>query len=281
MNKQTGIVILLMLVALLFSYGCATGPLTSGTLSPVAIPPTPTASIAGRDVPKDSQPAFALVRQAQTAMQHVSSYYFKQDNSTDTHLSETIKDVGVPGYIMRLEGQAMPPIARYQQRKGTNQFEYVVVGKSTYFMWPGSNDYTHMSDRQTDYNPFVVTGALNNPLEYINFTLDTAKCATIIGNEKVAGADTTRLRFILPIDAIGMQGQGGPYARDIWIDKDTHYLRQLQIIEIFDPASTCEETLTIYPTMVRYTSAILLYLKHNEPITPPIEAPSERVPVKP
>ncbi len=212
-------------------------------------------------------------------MQHVSSYYFKQDNSTDTHLSETNKDVGVPSFFMRLEGQARPPIARYQQKQGTNQFEYVVVGKNTYHLVSGNNEYTLTS--AIVYNPFLVTGAFNNPQEYINFTLDTAKCATIIADEKVTGVDTTRLRFILPTDSIGMQGHGNTYARDIWIDKDTHYLRQLQITEIFDPHSTCEETLKIYPSMVGYTSAILLYLKHNELIAPPIEAPLERVPAKP
>ncbi len=279
MDKQRNAFMLLILAAMLLLYGCGPAFMATNTVSIIAIPPTPTASVGqqGQKVTAGSQPAFALLRETQKAMQSVTSYSFTLNNSTDTHIADTNKDAPIAHitpFPTLIEGDAVPPLARYLDGSPN---PYLVAGKNEYFTISKNKEYVSLGEAS---DPFIVTGGLNNPQEYINFTLDTAKCATIIGDEKVAGFDTIHLKFILPTDSIGMHGNNS-YARDIWIDKDTHYLRQIQMTEIFQPRRPWEDALVADPSEVSYTSGILLYLKHNAPLTPPIEAPLASTPVKP
>ncbi len=277
MNKRRSVVILLIFAALLVLYGCGPAFMATNTVSAITISHTPTASVGGQAIPKDSEPAFALLRETQKAMQSVTSYSFKLNNSTDTHMAAELTQapiIHVPTPTTLIQGDVMPPLARYIDDSPNY---YWASGKNTYFTVSNSKEYVPLGEAS---DPFIITGALNNPQEYINFTLDTAACATIVGDEKVAGFDTIHLKFILPTDSIGMHGNNS-YARDIWIDKDTHYLRQIQMTEIFQPRRPWEDALTASPSEISYTSGILLYLKYNEEITPPIEAPLERVPAKP
>lgn len=262
------------MAALLLSYGCGPAFMSANTVSSISVPPTPTTSAGQQEATAESQPAFAMLREAQKAMQSVTSYRFRLDNSTDTHMVARLTQapiIRIPAPTTLIEGDVTPPLARFFDRSPN---PYFVAGKNKYFTLSKINEYVSLGESQ---DPFIATGGMNNPQEYINFTLDTAACATIVGEGKIVGFDTIHLKFILPKDSIGMHGNNS-YARDIWIDKDTHYLRQIQMTEIFQPRGTWEDALTASSSEVSYTSGILLYLKHNEPIAPPIEVPLAETP---
>jgi len=153
----------------------------------------------------------------------------------------------------------------------------LVIGSDQYVksggFFAGPNQYGKLATPTTDW--YVLTGALNSPTQFINHTVDTALCATIIPEEQmVAGALTLHTRFVLPHDELGARDTTGllVYVREIWIDTETHYPRRMQIREVSNLRRTCTDALAyeLRNEDVLYTSGMLTYSKYNKPISPPL-----------
>lgn len=268
---------LISVIALLVS-GCDSAPTQQ-----IAVPATPTASTNSPrenhvDFPVDSKPAFLLLRQTQAAMSSVSGYHFTLDNSMDTDIrdsNDTFATIGTtPPLPTFAEGDVVPPIAGFSDKQGLANKGYLIVGQERYGKLStkvsGSNLYTKIDVPADDW--YILNGALNNPQQFINYALDTAVCARLMEDATIGGVDTTHLRFILSHDELGAKATDGllVYARDIWIEKKTHYLKQVQVWELDNIGHPCEVALSLTPNSedVLYTTGILTYSLHNQPNSP-------------
>ncbi len=230
--------------------------------------------------PVDSKPAFVLLRQTQAAMAGVSSYHFTLDNTNDSHTKEandfSQQVNGHPLIATHSEGDVVPPVARFSNADGLDGRGYIMVNQQRYVKSPsffaGPNDYLILPEDTNTW--YVLNGALQNPQQYINYTLDNAMCATIIGSPSVGGVTTIHLRFVVPHDEFDVKDTSGrlEYVRDIWVDKSTHYVRQVQAWELSNLNHPCEYALSFASDQSRifYTTGILTFSQYNQPISPPI-----------
>ena len=268
---------LLIITAIIVALsGCGSGGNTLATGSEAfpnaAIPPTPTAIT---QIQKTG-PAYDLLRQAQQAMQGVTSYHFKLDNSVDHHTKE-MNQLAAGDDIFRLqtiyEGDVEPPIARYWPNTDSVFSKMVVVGKDMFQPRGPFGGYHQLDPSGASWYYWINTAGLNNPEEFINFTLDKAQCATILGEELVDGVDTIHARYNLITDDLSVRSTDGAalYVRDYWIDKGTYYIRRLQTRQIVNYWGPCEQAFTWNDDTLTYTTGTMTYSKHNVPISPPIK----------
>lgn len=206
-------------------------------------------------------------------MSGVTSYHFKLDNTTDTNTIETNK-LETEKLLMHetmYEGDVEPPVARYGTNSDFTTSKAIVIGTDRYTYNQGAF-YFRLQPSEASWYYWSNTGGLNNPLEFLNFTADKVVCANIIGDEQVEGVDTTHVRYLLITDQISVQATNGwyLYARDFWIDKEKHYVRRLQTVEIANREDKCEDSLMWDEELERYRTGILTFSKFNMPITPPI-----------
>lgn len=246
---------------------------------PGTVPSTPT-PVTVRTQTQQSDPAFDLLSQAQQAMQSVTSYHFKLDNSVDTNTIDSRKADVIAGIEPQFldetlyEGDVVPPVARYGINRDPIFSKAIIIGKDVYAYGVSlTGTYHRLNPSATSWDLWNNTGGLNNPTEFINFTFEAARCATIIGEEQIDGVETIHARYNLNTDQAGVRGTDGQYlyARDFWIEKQTHYIRRLQIHEVYSFLKKCEDVLTSDGNEPSYTSGILTYSKHNIPISPPIK----------
>ena len=240
------------------------------------IPSTPTASV---QMEKRGS-AYDLLRDAQKAMQSVKSYHFKIDDSADRNTSDSNSAaaiVGLPLQLTVFEGDTVPPVARYHVRdRSATEWGMVVIGRDRYQAdLSAPNKYHHMGESGSSYYLWANNSAVSNPEEYLNFTLDTAGCATILGEETMDGFDAIHARYVLPDDYL-MQYDAKwlvAFVRDIWIEKGTYYVRQLYEHVIKHDGAPCEQSLNWEDDRILYTSGVLTYSNFNRsnPTTVPIK----------
>jgi hypothetical protein len=210
-------------------------------------------------------------------MQGVTSYHFRLDNSVDTNTVETNQiatSLGKPPTRPTIyEGDIVPPIARYWPNSDGLYSGMIIIGKDRYTYISASGSYHPLGFSTSSWDYWSNTGGLNNPEEFMNFTLDKAQCATILGEEQVDGVDTIHARYNLITDDLSVRSTNGDYVyvRDYWIEKGTHYVRRLQTHEIFSNWEPCEQAFSWDNDNVRYTTGILTYSNFNVPISPPIK----------
>jgi len=211
-------------------------------------------------------------------MQGVNSYHFRLDNSVDTNTVESIqasKNNGVPEKFLRetlFQGDVQPPVARFSNSKDSTFSQMVVMGKDMYiFNEPGA--YHKLGGSGSSWYYWINTGGLNNPEEFINYTLDTTLCATIVGEEQVDGVTAIHVRYNLITDDLSVRSTHRRYlyVRDFWVEKTTHYIRRLQTHEIYTNGKPCEQSFDVSDHDVSYITGILTYSKHNVPVSPPMK----------
>lgn len=171
------------------------------------------------------------------------------------------------------EGDVEPPIARYWPNTDVIFSRMVVIGKDMYQHPWSIGDYHKLDPSGASWYYWSNTEGLNNPEEFINFTLDKAQCATILGVEQVDSVDTVHARYNLITDDLGVRSTDGAalYVRDYWIDKNTNYVRRLQTRQILNNWGPCEQAFTWNDNTLTYTTGTITYSDFNMPISPPIK----------
>lgn len=215
-------------------------------------------------------PAADLLNKSQAAMKTVKSFHYTMDVETSGG-----------GQAFKGEGDfVMPDNVRISMSDtmGTiGKIDMVMIGSDTYMKQPGSDQYISLG---------AVGGAnglpgLNNPAQTASIA-QFADSASIVGDEKVDGVDTTHVTFTYDVDkamkaaeqqasnAVGtaptptkMKAKG-----DIWIDKSTNYIHKM----VFVTKSTVPVPQGSPAT--GDSTITLVYSKFNEPVTPPIEKPA-------
>src|SRR5437867_8847409 len=154
------LLVLAMPMVILVS-GCDIG---GGSFPNVAIPATPTASTVGTQA-QQSGPAFDLLRQAQQAMQGVTSYHFRLDNSVDDNTKEMnqMEAAGNVPYREQTiyEGDVEPPVARYWPNTDSVFSKMVVVGKDMYQPGGPLGGYHQLGPSGASWYYWITTAGLN------------------------------------------------------------------------------------------------------------------------
>jgi outer membrane lipoprotein-sorting protein len=181
--------------------------------------------------------AIDLLTDSGKAMQGVKSYHMSMKVETAAGNSNIESDVEVPDkYRMIVEA-------------GGVSTEVIIIGNTTYTKIPGTDQYA-----ETPGDASTMTQA--NPSEIAN----VAQNATIVGDETLNGVDTTHVRYSVNVDdTSGATGASSATEADVWIEKSTGFIHQYKIVS---EAGGVSSTTTI------------VYSKHNEPISPPIEKPA-------
>jgi outer membrane lipoprotein-sorting protein len=181
--------------------------------------------------------AIDLLTNSGKAMQGVKSYHMSMKVETAAGNSNIESDVEVPDkYRMTVEA-------------GGVSTEVIIIGNTTYTKIPGTDQYA-----ETPGDASTMTQA--NPSEIAN----VAQNATIVGDETLDGVDTTHVKYSVNVDdTSGATGASSATEADVWIEKSTGFIHQYKIVS---EAGGVSSTTTI------------VYSKHNEPISPPIEKPA-------
>lgn len=174
-------------------------------------------------------------------------------NSVTTyHMSITSEAAGVSS---KIEADfERPDRMRMQTDAGGTQIETIVIGKEAYMKVPGVEGYM-----STPMASSIPTGDTATILPY-------ASDAQVVGDETINGVDTTHIKFAYDQDKaaadMGTTSAGVTLGRadvDMWIDKSTSFIIRYKTVTTSGAAAG---TTTID------------YSKFNEPISPPIEKPS-------
>ncbi len=253
-------------------YGCgdtppASAPTTAPTSTTVAVEPTEamagptstivmatadststTASTGSNDdstVPADVK---ALFGKSEQAMRGVKSFHFSTKSET-------------AGTTMLSEADMEPPDkARIVSDAGAaGKSEIIVIGKESFMKVPGGDTYIAL--------PQSLPISASDTSSFLTFAQD----AKIVGDEKIEGVDTTHIQFSYDADksaadAAAQAGQPAPTTKmgtanaDLYVEKTTGYIRQFKYATKVEGVGDSTVTIT--------------YSKFNEPISPPIEKPS-------
>jgi outer membrane lipoprotein-sorting protein len=194
-----------------------------------------------------SGPAADVLQRAANTMRSVTSYH-------------GVVTTEAGGVTTVAEGDFMPPDkSRLLIDSGAlGKIETILIGQESYTKLPGTDTYTKITTPVNMQNNDV--GSL------LNFT----ESAEIVGDETIGGAETTHVRFVYDQDkvtAAAMEGTDqtptsvglGKATADMWVEKSTGYVRQYKVTTGVDPAVTTVTT---------------VYSKFNEPVNPPIVAPT-------
>lgn len=296
---------LLLVVAVFGLYGCggsdptATPPPPTAAPTDTVAPATPTSEAATATVASTgtgdtggamggalSGPVGDLLNKSQAAMKKVTSFHFTMDVQADAAGSQTFKGEGdymAPDKVrFTMSGLMAPGAPGITDTVGSSMpdIEMVMVGSETYMKQPGSEQYMSLG---------ALGGAsglagFTNPAETSSIT-QFADSAEIVGDEKVDGVDTTHITFTYDADKAMMdtaQQMGTPLAAttptgvkskgDIWIEKSTSYIHKMTIVSKA-PASGMQAN----PVASGDSTVTIVYSKHNEPVSPPIEKPTNIV----
>ena len=219
--------------------------------------------------------ALGLLETTISAMSTATSYHYKILNPARLHGLELVpemleKSANDPDF----EGDVVPPMARFST--GT---ETILVGKDEYTRQPFFDKYT-LDSRGWDMYWYI--GAINEPVRFLSYARH-AECGGIMGDEIINGINTTHMRFaVIGPDgrAPGGADEGSPEyypgpsaALDLWVAKDTHYIKQQQILNMYEGVRVlCKSG--IYQTSSEFYSEGLIILSNfNVPIEPPIIKP--------
>lgn len=221
---------------------------TSTTAMAIADSTSTTASTVSNGdstVPADVK---ALFDKSEQAMGGVKSFHFtsKSETAGTTMLSEADME---PPDRMRIVSDA-----------GTaGKSEIIVIGKESFMKLHGGDTYMALPQS-------IPIGAADTS-SFLTFAQD----AKIVGDEKIEGVDTTHIQFSYDADksaadAAAQAGQPAPTTKmgtanaDLYVEKTTGYIRQLKYATKVEGVGDSTITIT--------------YSKFNEPISPPIEKPS-------
>jgi outer membrane lipoprotein-sorting protein len=175
-----------------------------------------------------------LLAKAGTAIQGLKSYHWSMKVETSA------------GNVSTEGDRELPDKWRFTSETAGVSTEFIIIGNSMYSPVPGTDQYIELP---TDAS---LTAAAD-PGQLIS----TAQGATVVGDEMIDGADTTHLKYSASVtDASGVSAQS---EIDLWIEKSTGYIRQYNT-----SASTSGVS----------TTSTVTFSKFNEPVTPPIEKPS-------
>ena len=132
-------------------------------------------------------------------------------------------------------------------------------------------------------NPLAGMGNFGDPAALQSFA-QIADSAEIAGDEKIDGADSTHITFTYDLDkamqAASANAQSavptpekplGKAKGEAWIEKGTNYIRRFKFVtqtESSDPSAKPGATAPVESTIT------ITYSKFNEPISPPIEKPT-------
>jgi hypothetical protein len=238
-------------------------PPTATIEAPAAAAATPTTGPSGGNVSGD---ALSLLKKSQQAMLAVKSY----------HVTMTTEAAGVTASG---EGDVEPPDkVRITMDLGSiGKSEVIFIGGDTYIKQPGVDQYMHIAGTG---NPLGGSPGMTNPQQLTGLA-DLATSASIVGTESLEGVQTTHVTFTYDANkalqgATGASGAPTPPANigqttgDIWIEDSTSYVRQLKITTEPNPKSA---------SPVNRTSIVTVkYSKFNEPVSPPIEKPTNIIP---
>ncbi len=254
-------------VVILLIYGCASQPASPASHTTTIMPATPSASSYTDN--SGSEAAFDLLSKTQSAMKSVRSYHFHLNNPSILRGEADSPGRKLLEKYIQTEGDVTPPIARYSGEPTT-----LIVGKDKYVHAPGLDAYFLFEGGQ---DTFVFNGGLNNPEEFLTVT-QGADCAGILGEEMIEGANTIHLRFLFkPKESPGPNPIFGPAeARDVWIEAETYYLRQIEVLQLWVNGS-CAEMLSpgeVALDLAPYSSGQLRFSRFNVPISPPIDKPT-------
>jgi hypothetical protein len=283
--KHTITVALMLALAAFALTGCGAEPATPTPPPPTPTftaepptstpePPTATAAPTGESgesgesgdsgQPRASGPAIDLIDKSQEAMKQIQSYHF------------VMKTEAGEGIAVTAEGDfSRPNSVRLVMNLGdVGNSEMIAIGDEAYYKQPGMESYIPF---QGEGNPLAGMTSFTNPDEVTSFA-NVADSAEVVGDEQIEGADTTHVRFTYDLDrAVRAEAElsGSPtpveeYGKamgDMWIDKDTHFMRQIKLV--MSPEAMGGATGTTGETTVQIT-----YSRFNEPVNPPIEKPT-------
>jgi hypothetical protein len=159
--------------------------------------------------------------------------------------------------------------------------DMLIIGNDTYVKQPGSEQYISLGAAGTG---LMNLGSLSNPGEAASVA-QFADSADIVGDENVDGLATTHVTFTYDVDKAmkateqqtggtignvaatptGMKAKG-----DAWIVKDTSYIHKMKFVTAAPDAGMQAKPL---PGTTESTVTVT-YSKFNEPVTPPIERPT-------
>lgn len=177
--------------------------------------------------------ALDLLTKSGKAMADVKTYHMSIKSETAGVASTIEADVEMPDkYRMTTEASGVST-------------EIILIGDASYTRMPGSDQYLE-SVGQASMIPKPEQADLSGITD-----------AEIVGDETLDGKSVTHIHYTASGDAAGAPGTS--VDTDIWIDKSTNYIHQIEVKT--DVSGTT-------------TSSTITYSKHNEPISPPIEKPT-------
>jgi hypothetical protein len=218
-------------------------------------------------------PAADLLNKSQQAMKDLTTFHYVMEITSEQE-----------GMSLTGEGDFEKPDKVRISMKGitgtVGTIEMIIVGSDTYMKQPGSEQYMSLGSAGTG---LLNLGRLSNPGETAEIT-QFADSADIVGDETLDGTAVTHVTFTYDVDkamqAAGQQAGTGATAlqtptgtkskADAWIAKDTNYIRKMAFI-----TETPNASMQAQPIAGTSQSTVsITYSKFNEPVSPPIEKPT-------
>jgi hypothetical protein len=306
MLKITTLLTLLALFMLPL-YGCddrqpqATQP-TPAPTSTQPILPVPSEKPTEASLP--SNPALALLAEAQNAMSHLKTYHVSMTTEGDVATPAPTPSPDSDGAFLipvALEGDvALPDKERVLANVGrASDFVSITIGGNRYIKQPAWDNFMErplpapkagdpMSGPLID---IAMQGAFDTPSQIWTFT-KSVTAFSVVGDETMDGVDTIHIRLLLDLgrtddlvhksmentfNKIGAglndstpvptstPGSLGQITRDLWIAKATKYIVRVRI----EHDTSIKGALTF------------TYSHFDEPISPPILPPANATPIWP
>ena len=171
----------------------------------------------------------------------------------------------------------LPGTSRIALNGTTGKIEMIVIDNNVYMKQPGSEQYMALPASGAGLGN--IAGA-TNPSETSSL-LQLADTATVVGDEKVDNVDTSHISFTYNVDKAAQMAAGSAAATvvpttggkmatgDLWIDKGNNYIHKMKFVTPPAVASPQANPVASGDTTLTFT-----YSKYNEPVSPPIEKPT-------
>lgn len=277
--KQYAAIVALLGATSLGLAACGGETPTATRVMPTAttVPPTATtapsatstvvSSTTGGSTTGASGAGMDLLNKADAAMKGVKSYHLVMKT-----------DAGGVGAVQAEGDFMLPDNARLTMDLGSGlgKTEMIIIGQDSYIKNPAGDGYI-----STGSTGMGMTQSLS-PSQFSSLA-QGAQNVSVVGDETIDGVSTTHLKFSYDMGKMAAQsataagqptpaGLTGTATADMWIEKDTNYIRQFKFVS----PSTAVPGMTT-PTATGDTTITITYSKFNESVSPPIEKPTNVV----